>query len=461
MDTFKELDVFYEDPYPLGDGYFLVSRSIWIKDGGWNILDEKMGIYLVGVDGTEELILEGNLNLFDPMPLEKRFKPTALPNMRDMEQENGTFYVQNIYEGTHMEGVEKGSIKYLRVVESPAKKSWTLGGWGGEGEQAPAVNWHSFEVKRVLGIVPVEEDGSVSFEAPAGKHVYFQALDKDMKMVQTMRSGVSLMPGEVNGCIGCHEDRISVPVVSGTSMALRKESHKIGEWMKKNPKNFSFLEEVQPILDRNCVRCHDFDPEKPEKLVLARDKNLYFNAAYVNLYVRKMVSLIGGGPATLQDAYAWGSHKSRLTEIIDGNHKGVKLSKKDKQTIYTWMDINGVYYPVYESAFDNVVAGRSPLNNEELKELGDLVGVNWWALNNWRRGATAQIAFDRPAKSPCLASIKGDKEKYDRALELIKLGAERLKETPRGDIEKDLVMCERNRKQVENYVSRLEIGNAN
>ena len=456
LDTFKNLDVFYEDPYPLGNGYFLVSRSIWLKDGGWNIVDEKMGIYLVGVDGTEELLFEGNLSLFDPMPVEPRFKPAVIPSMRNYTDAHGTFYVQDVYEGTHMEGVELGSVKYLRIIESPAKKSWTVGGWGGEGEQAPGVNWHSFETKKVLGIVPVESDGSASFEAPAGLHVYFQVLDKDMKMIQTMRSGVSLMPGETNGCIGCHEDRLSIPVTRGTPMALKNPAHKLSEWMEKKPVNFSFMEHVQPILDKRCVKCHDFDAENRDKLVLAADKNPYFNAAYVNMYVKKIVSLIGGGPASLQPAYTWGSHKSKLTEIIDGNHKGVQLSQKEKRTLYTWMDINGVYYPIYETAFDNTMAGRCPLTYEEMGELGKLTATNWGSLNNFRRNLTAQVSFDRPEKSPCLDQIRDDKASCKRALELITLGRKRLKETPRGDVEKDLVMCERNRKQIENYVNRLK-----
>jgi len=167
------------------------------------------------------------------------------------------------------------------------------------------------------------------------------------------------------------------------------------------------------------------------------------------------VVIIGAGPAAIQGAYTWGSHKSKLTEIIDGNHKGVKLSQKEKRTLYTWMDLNGVYYPVYESAFDNAMAGRSPLTYEEMEELGQLVGVNLWSLNGHTRKMTAQISFDRPEKSPCLNNIEGDQERK-RAIELIKIGRKRLKETPRGDIENDVVPCDRNRVQLEKYVDRLK-----
>lgn len=456
LDSFKWLDNFYEDPYPLDENYFLVSRTIWFKRGGWDIEDQKMGIYLIGRDGIEELIIEGNLSLFDPQIVGLRYKPNVIPAMRNYEDKNGRFYVQNVYEGTHMEGVEKGVVKYLRVVESPEKRTWTVRGWGGQGEQAPGVNWHSFENKQILGEVVVEEDGSVSFEAPAGKHLYFQLLDKDKKMIQSMRSGVSLMPGETNGCIGCHEDRLNVPLTAGHQpIALKKAPQKLTGWQGKAPVKFSFMEQVQPVLNKHCMSCHDFDTNNREKLVLAKDKNPFFNAAYVNMHVKKVVSLIGGGPADIQPAYSWGSYPSKLTRIIENNHKGVRLNKKEKEILYTWMDLNGVYYPVYETAFDTTLAGRSPLYDHEISRLIELTGVNIWDLNHHGRSKTAQISFDRPEVSPCLDSIRQDKEKYKEAVAIIKNGQVRLKKTPRGDIEKDLVPCERNKEQLRHYAERL------
>lgn len=457
LDSFKWIDRFFEDPFPVTPDFFLVSRTIWHKPGGWNITDSKQGIYLVGRDGTEELLFEGQLSLYDPHILAPHKAPRALPVMRNFRDETGRFYVENVYEGTHMAGVKPGAVKWLRVVESPEKRTWTIQGWGGEGEQAPAVNWHSFENKQILGEVPVEADGSASFIVPAGKHVYFQLLDKDKKMIQSMRSGVSLMPGEINGCVGCHEDRLSIPAPMGKRpLALKKKPVELQKWMGKEPFKFSFMEQVQPVLDRHCVKCHDFDPGNRNKLVLAGDMNPYFNAAYVNLYVSKAVKLVGGGPAAIQPAYSWGSHASRLTQIIDGRHKGVRLSPKEKEILYTWMDLNGVYYPVYESAFDNTMAGRCPLTNDEVNELSQLTGINLWSLNNWRRPLPAQIAFDRPEKSPILDAVKQDKNKYKRALDIIKAGRKRLKETPRGDIESQLVPCERHKAMLRKYAERMK-----
>lgn len=457
LDSFKSVPDFYEDPFPLSETHFLVSRTIWKKPGGWNILDAKSGIYLLGTDGMEELLLEGNQSLFDPMIVAPRKKPNVIPSMRDYTSTTGQFYVDNVYEGTHMQSVKLGSVKYLRVVESPEKRTWTARGWFGEGEQAPGMNWHSFENKQILGEVPVEEDGSASFIVPAGKHVFFQLLDKDKKMIQSMRSGVSLMPGEVNGCVGCHEDRLAgVPAGRKRSMALRQKPKMLTQWQGKKPHKFSFMEEVQPILDKHCVKCHDFDRNNRDKLVLARDKNPFFNAAYINMYVKKVVKLVGGGPAAIQAPYSWGSHASKLSQIIEKKHQGVNLSKKEKEILYTWMDLNGVYYPVYESSFGNHWAGRCPLNDEEVARLSQLTGLDFGKLNSWQRNITAQISFDRPEESPCLDKIRQDKEKYREAVEILKSGKKRLKETPRGDIEDELVLSERDKAQLSKYVFRMK-----
>lgn len=457
LDSFKSIGTFYEDPYPIDENHFLVSRTIWLKKRGANIADSKSGIYLVWKEGAEEIILEGNRSLFDPMIVAPRPKPHTIPVARNFTDENGQFYVENVYEGTHMTGVPPGSVKYLRVVESPEKRTWTKRGWYGEGEQAPGVNWHSFENKQILGEVEVEADGSASFFVPAGKHVYFQLLDKDKKMIQSMRSGVSLMPGEINGCIGCHEDRLSaVPMRRKRPTALTRKPDQLKLWQGKKPHKFSFMEEVQPILNKHCLKCHDFDRNNREKLVLAGDKNPFFNAAYVNLYVSKSVKLIGGGPAAIQQAYSWGSHASKLTGIIDGNHKGVKLSAKEKEILYTWMDLNGVYYPVYESSFGDHWAGRCPLTDEEVRELCKLTGLNFGRLNGWTRNLQAQISFERPAESPCLDMIRNDKEKMKQALAILQTGKKRLKETPRGDIEKELSLSEKDKAQLSKYAGRME-----
>ncbi len=452
-DTFKQLKVRYEDPFPLSEKYFLVSKSIKFKKG------EKMGIYLLDMEGNETLLYEDKkLSCFDPMPLAPRFRPREIPTARKFDESPGYFYVQNVYESTHMQDVEKGSVKYLRVVESPEKRTYTHASWNGQGQQAPGVNWHSFENKRVLGTVPVEVDGSVYFEAPSGKYLYFQLLDEKKKMVQSMRSGVIVHPGETNGCIGCHEDRLSVPPVS-TKMpiAMRKKPNKLTE--TESP-IFSYTRDLQPIFDKHCVECHDFGKEAGEKILLAGDRNPYFNASYIDIQIKKQIASIGGGPAEIQQAYSWGSHASNLVKVIENGHHKVSLSETEMETIYTWIDLNGIYYPEYESAYPDNPAGRSPLTFDELIKLGELTGVNFKPLADWQRKIGPQISFERPELSPCLKNIQMDGAGYLEALEIIKKGEQRLEQTPRADM-KGFEPCEEQQIQLKKYMNRLEVEKKN
>ena len=183
----------YEDPYPLDEHFFLASRMTGYQ--------EETAIVLLDTFGHEIVVHQDAPGCFDPMPAAPRKLPPVRPPARNFEEKTGKFYVQNVYIGTHMKGVEPGAVKSLRVVESPGKRTYAgwSDGWFGQGEQAPAMSWHAFENKRILGTVPVEEDGSAYFEIPANRFVYFQLLDKEGMMIQSMRSGTILQPGEIQG----------------------------------------------------------------------------------------------------------------------------------------------------------------------------------------------------------------------------------------------------------------------
>jgi hypothetical protein len=451
-DQFMQIKTRYEDPYPLNENYFLVSRLI--QPVGTEGANEKMGIYLIGMDGTEKLIHEGDKGCFDPMPLAPRFKPPVLPVKRIYDDAPGYFYIQDVYEGTHMEGVEKGDVKYVRVIESPPKQTWTQPSWGGQGQQAPGMNWHSFENKKILGEVPVEEDGSAYFEVPHSTFLFFQLLDENKKMVQSMRSGTMVQPGETYGCIGCHEDRLSVPAnPNRMPMAMSGKPHKLEGW-KGEARKFNYLAEVQPVFDEHCVRCHDFGMKAGEKLILAGDKNMYFNASYIDLHLKKIVNCIGGGPSEIQQAYSWGSNASKLTEVIEGGHFGVKLSQDELDRIYTWIDLNGVYYPEYESAYPDNHAGRSPLTNDELKRIEELSGIKFNELAGFTRKPGPQISFDRPELSPLLESVK-DKGAKDEIIAILQTGMKRLEEKPRADMP-GFVPCPEHLEKLKMYNEKRE-----
>lgn len=458
FDAFKRVKPKYEDPYPLSKDYFLASR----EEGG------RMAICLLDTFGNELILHTDPQGCFDPMPLGPRKRPEVRADARDYTDANGIFYVQDVYVGTHMKGVARGSVKSLRVVESPPKRNWTRSAWGGQGIQCPGMNWHNFENKRILGTVPVEADGSAQFECPSDTFVFFQLLDEDGMLVQSMRSGTMIQSGERQGCIGCHENRLeSVPPTAQPLLALKRAPDKLNGWYGE-PRTFSFQKEVQPIFDKHCVSCHDFNKPAGEKLRLAGDRTLSFNASYIDLWSRGVITCVGAGPAETQEAKVWGSHASRLIKVLQEGHpqgapgfeahRSVTLNAEEMARLIAWVDINAPYYPFYESAYPNSTCGRSPLNSGQERRLAELTGARFVTSHGANR--RAQIAFERPELSPCLQTLDATSAEYQEALRIIRAGQAQLQTLPRADMD-GFVPCEKDRQRLEKWNRRVRIERAN
>jgi len=444
FDRFIEVFPKYEDPWPLDEMFFLCSRQ---KGRG-----EEMAIFLGDRFGNEILLHEDAPGCFDPMPLTIRSRPRELPTRMKMDEDMGHFYVVNVYEGTHMDGVQMGSVRFLRVVESPEKRFWTHPSWNGQGVHCPAMNWHSFENKRILGTVPVEPDGSASFLVPSDRFVYFQLLDEEGMMVQSMRSGTMVRPGEVQGCMGCHESRLSAPsqAMYRKASALIRPPSELKGWYGP-PRIFSYMQEVQPVFDRNCLSCHDFDGKASKSLILAGDRTLSFNASYIDLWSRGYTGAIGAGPHEIQQARSWGSHVSRLVSTLRKGHQDIQLSQEERDRIVTWIDINAVYYPSYASAYPDHAFGRSPLTPSEEARFKEITGVQFVADHAHRQ--RAQVSFERPEMSPCLRHLRETSpQDYEEAVAMLRQGWERLQKTPRADMP-GFVPCVVDQRREERYLT--------
>ena len=453
FDSSRAIRLKYADPFPLDAEHFIAVRMTG--------RGEETALVYLDLHGNEVVFHAEAPGCHSPVVLRASKKPVVQSEQRTFEAPTapGLFYVQNIYVGTHMKGVKPGSVKAIRVVESPEKRSWTRPrGWEGQGAQAAAMNWHSFENKRILGTVPVEVDGSAYFEVPANTFVYFQALDAEGKMVQSMRSGAYLQPGEKYGCVGCHENRVGEAApVTGKPLAMQRAPSKLdgaynlaGLERGTPPHFYSFQREVQPVFTAKCINCHDYGKKAGEKINLSGDKGAFFCTSYVDLWALGYVTCIGGGPASIQPAYSWGSHASKLTKKLYG-HGGVELTDEERDRIITWMDVNAPYYPQYESAYPDNLCGRMPFTFAEKARIEKLCGRVISSAHGKRQ--REQLNFDRPECSRILEGVKG-KPACGKALALIRKGQERLKATPRCDME-GFVPCAADQAREFRYQRRL------
>lgn len=422
-DAFRKIKPKYEDPWPIDSHFFLTARTVG--------KEEATGIFLIDMFGNETLLHAEAPGCFDPMLLGPRTPPRSIPLRRNYEDGPGTFYVQDCSIGTHMKGVKKEDIRYLRIVEAPEKRSWTNERWVGQGTIAPSMNWHDFSNKRILGTVPVEADGSAHFRVPSDTFVFFQLLDKDGRLIQSMRSGTMIQSGEVQGCVGCHENRVRNAPPQRPVAALKRAPSEPADWYGE-ARLFSYTKEVQPVFDRHCIRCHDFGKEAGKKLVLAGDKNAFFNTSYVELHRKKYIRCVGGGPSQIQPARSWGSIPSRLTKVLRQGHQKVELTPEEMDRITTWVDINAPYYPRYDSAYPRHLSGRSPLDKKQLALLSKLTGARF--ISKHMENPGPQLSFDRPELSPCIQKLDKESQQYKEAIALIEAGMNALKKTPRADM---------------------------
>ena len=365
----------YLGAYPISEEDFLVSAR---GEG------DQFRIYLMDVQGNRELIYEGAYNAWYAIPVKPRLAPPRRPDRvawpgagKDRKAaQPGSFFNPDVYQG--VPGLAQGSVKYLRVIQQDAKtystwhKTFRMSG--------PPVSIIQEEaVKRIVTTVPVEADGSVYLEAPAGKSLYFQLLDSDCRALQTMRSFTGLMPGERRGCVGCHETQNRAPAAK-PALALRREPTAATPppW---GDESIGYERFVQPALDRYCSECHQGEGEGRKTLDLTlRPGWDVFKEPYLTL-VGSALWVPGGReyasvPLPVPDRPGYGiaapipvymlggryddhddpdtvttlrpmqylSVKSRLIECASsGRHYKVRVDPLSLQRLIAWVDVNSPY----------------------------------------------------------------------------------------------------------------------
>ena len=314
-------------PYPLSDKYFLVSSkpepgALW-------------GLYLVDVfDNRVLLYEEPGYVAFEPIPLRKRVRPPVISDRVDLSRDTATVFLSDIYQGPGLAGVPRDQVRALRV----SSLHYAYRGMGGHIDIGIDGPW---DARRILGTVPVRPDGSALFEIPANTPVSVQPLDSQGRALQVMRSWFTAMPGEVLSCVGCHESQNTVPP-SEFRLAAQERPVELTEWHGP-PRPFSFRREVQPVLDRHCVGCHDGRETEgralPDFRVDGTAEWRNFTPSYVALhpYVRRP------GPESdyhLQRPLEFHASTSELVQMLEKGHHQVQLEAEDWDRLITWIDLN-------------------------------------------------------------------------------------------------------------------------
>jgi len=333
-------------PYPLSDRHFLVAskptpQSLW-------------GIYLVDVFDNMVLVKElPGYALLEPIPIKKTPRPPVVPGKFKPGRKDALVYLPDLYLGDGLKGVPRGTVKKLRLVTYHFAYQGMGGLLGIIGMDGP------WDIKRVLGTVPVHEDGSARFKIPANVPIALQPLDEEGKALQLMRSWMTAMPGEVVQCAGCHEPQNTAPP-RRTTLALDHAPDEIEPWYGPL-RGFSYPREVQPVVDRYCVGCHNGQPQPDGteiadlrgdarisdwKIITAGNggnRGGKFSVGYAELhrYVRR--------PGIESDYHMlapmeYHADTTQLVEMLQKGHHGVELGAEAWDRLVTWIDLNCPYH---------------------------------------------------------------------------------------------------------------------
>jgi len=363
----------FRDPYPFSEKLFLVSH----RPGGENSKGGEypkgagFGIYVLDAWGNRaELHRDSERSCIQPVPLRPRRMPTDIqpvtPTVEEEEQQLGTMFMTDVYQG--LPGIERGRVKYLRVMEA-MNLNWhdtwraRVQGDNGPFQQISIVsNGGDVARKYVHGLATVHEDGSAFFTVPANKNLYFQALDENYMELHRMRTFINLMPGEKRSCIGCHEVRRKAPALRNAALPQALD-HGVQALYPQpgdtGPRAVHYPRDVQPILDKHCIKCHSGKEPKGDLVLTGEPEGTYFSRSYEELTFndklqkKALVSFLytstfGSAHVPLEPPLTFGSHRSKMVERIRKAPCKAKLSREEFIKIVTWIDANAPFYGTHD-----------------------------------------------------------------------------------------------------------------
>ena len=393
----------YEKPFAIDENHFLVSKGgiIQLRD-----FDANAASLLATKDG---------MGFYSPQPIRPRPAPPVLvghfmdhtaklPEDGSVSGNWATLYMQDVYNGLEPQ-VKRGEIKQIAIVQEVEKSTHTpqnnkrpdghgLRNIAVFGFQFPLVSCGAtYAPKKVWGFADVAPDGSAAFRVPSEVPIYFLALDAEGRAIQRMRTFTHLMPGEVQGCIGCHADRNSVTPKSADALVKRIAPQELRKpaW---GVKGFSYTEVVQGVFDRHCISCHN-ERQQPANVDLTGDMTDFFNVSYdilcrtgtqgekdwvkhgspsgaiydkvrgMSPYVEWLWTINGSETNILEiEPRRWGSPASKLAKIIASGHLDkdgkprVNVPDEDRRRVFLWMDLNIPYYGTSSSDHKTELGSR-------------------------------------------------------------------------------------------------------
>jgi hypothetical protein len=225
-----DADGLFHSPSPLPDGRVLVSWRPGDGSGSFGVyrLDPATGAREKAFDDPAWHDVEARL--LAPRPV-----PDARSSVVREDDPSGKLYALDVNLTDLGAKLPPGTAKRLRVVEGVAAT-----------ETKPAE-------RRLLGEVPLAQDGSFQVQVPADTPVQLQLVDADGLAVRSS-AWVWVRNHGQQGCVGCHEDPERTP--PNRFVKALAEPAPVLDLPPEKRRSVGYAADVRPLVEAKCLPCH-------------------------------------------------------------------------------------------------------------------------------------------------------------------------------------------------------------
>lgn len=273
----------YRNPVPLNlvtgrDNLILTSWA----DGDVNERNElaetapNFGIYLLDSETGRRTLVYDNPNMWDlyALPVTPRDEPPVIRSSISNPDPNqpaiiGSTDITRTSLGDTINGAQFAGVS-LEQALTEAVRVRIIEGFSSEIGAVGQFGLTRHEGAAILGETAIQEDGSWAAAVPAYLPYHLQPLDRYGLSIRNQMLWIQAMPGETRTCGGCHASRSEVvtPRRGVTTLAQQLGPDmttfvNIPDRTELPWYGAASVENVQDVLDRNCVSCHDGGASDP------------------------------------------------------------------------------------------------------------------------------------------------------------------------------------------------------
>jgi hypothetical protein len=350
----------------------MIDADSWIISA--RILDEndRFGLYLLDGNSLERLRHSGTVDALAPTVGVRSWAPDLRFSTVVEGTEYGYLLILDVRDTDRDLQAGAAPVASVRVIEALPTTNQNLGSTrfeeieGREGEPLLTTRSPTGIVNsRILGEVPLAEDGSVYLKVPANRPIRIQLVDSEGFSALNERAWFWVRPNERRVCIGCHEDRELSPLNRAALAASRQPTDLMqpSDWQEIN-----FVSDIKPILQETCAvaSCHK-PPHPTAAMNLSTEPCLsdteaelsrIYEPAYASLFMRQPGKpwVVGGrrvhpGNAR-QSPLMWMLYGRALAPQYEpapferpmvAAHPGPMLPESELDLIRKWLDLGAPY----------------------------------------------------------------------------------------------------------------------